>query len=369
MGGFAMRKLLLHRLLAVLAFALPAWACVTNPSLGLDGPLPDGTDSGVEAGQGSAIDASVNVDAAPLPKDAGLGDVGHSWCSTHIDPATLFCNDFDMNPSVLGTVNDTPPGPWSFREIGNGGFFEGRTSDCMPNSSPAALLVQALPTLPLAGWTEAQYGVVRNAPNGVIVTFDLHVDNYSTLTQDISLMKIGLSDSDPRQPSWWVSWDYNVNTGQLAEFGMQTPGGDPAIVATVHTPIPDFTVSRYYHVTFAADFVLYTAWLVLAPAPSTLLPDAGPPDADSSDAADDVVVYPPNSTTNYRTHYAIQYFQGSTVAATFPGANDAGTPVTVVVGLNYATQVRTDTTLIFDNVRVEAVPPEGLPNGPSYPDP
>jgi hypothetical protein len=292
----------------------------------------------------------------------GVGDVGNSWCKTHIDQATRFCNDFD-SPQALGTILNVPPGPWSFFEQYDSiGYTFGLSSDCMPNSSPAALKIVARQNAP--DFSLAQFGTVRVSPTGVIVTFDLHVDGYSTLTQDISLMKIGLSDSDPTQPSWWLSWDYNVNTGQFAEFGAETPGSPPIVVATVHTPIPDFTVSRYYHVTFAADFVLYTGWLVLAPAPSTDLPDAGPPDADSFDAADDVIVYPPNATTNYRTHYAIQYFQGSTVAATFPGS-----PVTVIVGLNYASGVKSDTTLSFDNVRVEAVPPEGLPNGPSFPDP
>jgi hypothetical protein len=197
-----------------------------------DGPAHDGGDA-VAPGDGPPVDTG-------LPNPLGI-----SWCSVNVDPATIFCDDFDEG-RVDMYATDPPGAAISINQGGGAGGIN--KTDHSTGSAPASLDIITVCTGtslgPLCQATASQYQYTYGvqAPKGLIFSFDLKIEDFDVNAGDVSLVTIG--NGSFAAGGWRVSLDYAGGTGpsnnnQFLQYFI----GDGGAATNIKTVIefPDFT--------------------------------------------------------------------------------------------------------------------------------
>ena len=160
------------------------------------GPAGDGASP---ADADASIVADVNTDAPSI--------LGNSWCSQNFDDSTVLCADFD-EPRISNDTFLTYPygGQWMVHDFGGTDGLD--RVDYAPGSAPNALEVvtQCTTATPTAGcvtgYTQEQLIDTVVAPHGVIFSYAVKIENYDLDASSVSAPVIvgSIPTGAPRSP-------------------------------------------------------------------------------------------------------------------------------------------------------------------------
>jgi hypothetical protein len=340
--------------------------------------LPAIVDTGsAETSDGGPDDAGDGGDA-PLTTDGPTGDApslyGTSWCSTNIDEATVLCADFDERTT---DKFETFPygGAWLPNQLGGTDGID--RADFAVGSAPASVEIVTACTMATmtpgcitGGNTQEQLITTVTAPHGILFSYALKIEDFDLDASDVSTVVVANLPSPSGSPDWQVSLDYKGgnNAGsdnQLLESHIDDAGGKTYAETAIN--FPDFTNQCLGGSDDGGD------------AGSTddeggAISDGGD-GGDGASAADSGVCI--GGWVNFQvmvdlvgTSAACTPSGGPCVTITYDGVNaivggGSVIPITppvsvgtlqIIIGANYIQAPAQSMTLLYDNVKAEALP-------------